>query len=87
MDGNGGAIWPADNRLLVVIVNYKTAALTTTCLRSLEHEVKSVAGIRVAVVDSASGDGPALGRSDPSPWLGELGHTQARSPQRRVQRG
>jgi len=60
MDGNGGPVWPADNRLLVVIVNYKTAALTTACLRSLEQEVKSVAGIRVAVVDSASGDGPAL---------------------------
>jgi N-acetylglucosaminyl-diphospho-decaprenol L-rhamnosyltransferase len=60
MDGNGGPVGPADNRLLVVIVNYKTAALTTACLRSLEQEVRSVPGITVAVVDSASGDGPAL---------------------------
>src|SRR5262245_52851666 len=60
MDGNGGAISAADNRLLVVIVNYKTAALTTACLRSLEPEIRSVAGVSVTVVDNASGDGPVL---------------------------
>jgi N-acetylglucosaminyl-diphospho-decaprenol L-rhamnosyltransferase len=60
MDGNGGAVLPADNRLLVVIVNYKTAALTIACLRSLEPEIRNVAGVSVTVVDNASGDGPAL---------------------------
>jgi GT2 family glycosyltransferase len=58
--GKNGTTGAAENRLLVVIVNYKTAELTTACLRSLEQEIKSVAGIRVAVVDSASGDGPEL---------------------------
>jgi N-acetylglucosaminyl-diphospho-decaprenol L-rhamnosyltransferase len=60
MGGSGGASGAADNRLLVVIVNYKTAALTTACLRSLEHEISGVAGISVTVVDNDSGDGPAL---------------------------
>src|SRR6266700_3301331 len=60
MDRNGGAISVADNRLLVVIVNYKTAALTTACLRSLEPEIRSTPGISITVVDNASGDGPAL---------------------------
>src|SRR5262245_5515824 len=50
----------ASRRLLVVIVNYKTAALTVACLRSLEPEVKSLPGFQVRVVDNASGDGPAL---------------------------
>src|SRR6187399_2242791 len=45
---------------LVVIVNYKTAALTVACLRSLEPEVAADPGIRVAVVDNASSDGEAI---------------------------
>lgn len=44
------------NSLLVVIVNYRTAALTIDCLRSLVSEVQSLPGTRVVVVDNASGD-------------------------------
>lgn len=47
-------------RLLVVIVNYKTAELTTACLRSLRPEATTLAGCHIVVVDNASGDGPAL---------------------------
>jgi N-acetylglucosaminyl-diphospho-decaprenol L-rhamnosyltransferase len=47
-------------RLLIVIVNYKTAQLTLACLRSLESELKDVPGCRVAVVDNDSGDGAQL---------------------------
>ncbi|MGE5296627.1 MAG: glycosyltransferase family 2 protein [Solirubrobacterales bacterium] len=43
--------------LLVVIVNYRTADLTTNCLRSLQAEVDSLEGIHVVVTDNASGDG------------------------------
>ena len=42
--------------VLVVIVNYRTPALTVNCLRSLVAEVKSFPGIRVAVADNCSGD-------------------------------
>jgi N-acetylglucosaminyl-diphospho-decaprenol L-rhamnosyltransferase len=44
--------------LLVVIVNYRTAGLTIDCLRSLEAEVRAVAGwrVRVVVTDNCSGD-------------------------------
>ena len=45
---------------LVVIVNYKTAALTIACLRSLAPEVAEDPGIRVVVVENASGDGDAI---------------------------
>jgi N-acetylglucosaminyl-diphospho-decaprenol L-rhamnosyltransferase len=45
--------------LLVVIVNYRTPDLVTDCLQSLEAEVGSLPGIRVVVVDNASGDGSA----------------------------
>jgi GT2 family glycosyltransferase len=44
-------------RLLVVIVNYRTASLTIECIRSLTCEVESMPGLQVAVVDNASGDG------------------------------
>lgn len=42
--------------LLIVIVNYRTTELTLDCLRSLEHEVDTIAGTRVVVTDNASGD-------------------------------
>jgi N-acetylglucosaminyl-diphospho-decaprenol L-rhamnosyltransferase len=44
--------------LLVVIVNYRTPALTIDCLRSLESEAKAVADwrVRVVVTDNCSGD-------------------------------
>lgn len=45
--------------LLVVIVNYRTAGLTIDCLRSLSGEVGEFPGIRVVIVDNASGDGSA----------------------------
>ena len=51
---------PASSRLLVVIVNYKTAQLTLACLRSLESEIKTVAGAHVAIVENASGEGALL---------------------------
>lgn len=44
-------------RLLVVIVNYRTAGLTIDCLRSLDSEVRSLPGTRVVITDNASGDG------------------------------
>ena len=44
-------------RLLVVIVNYRTADLTVDCLRSLAPEVPALpAGTKVVVTDNASGD-------------------------------
>ena len=43
-------------RLLVVIVNYRTPALTVDCLRSLESEVKALPGTHVVVSDNASPD-------------------------------
>ncbi|HAO12165.1 MAG TPA: hypothetical protein DCQ51_13570 [Planktothrix sp. UBA8407] len=42
--------------LLVVIVNYRTAALTIDCLYSLVNEVKALPGTKVVVSDNASGD-------------------------------
>ncbi|MGI0484801.1 glycosyltransferase family 2 protein [Pantanalinema rosaneae CENA516] len=45
--------------LLVAIVNYRTADLTIQCLRSLVHEVATLPGMQVVVVDNASGDGSA----------------------------
>ena len=47
-------------RVLIVIVNYRTAGLTVDCLRSLAPQVGEVAGgCRVVVTDNASGDGSA----------------------------
>ncbi|MBD2075040.1 glycosyltransferase family 2 protein [Phormidium sp. FACHB-592] len=43
--------------LLVVVLNYKTAALTIDCLRSLVDEINAIPGSRVVVTDNASGDG------------------------------
>jgi GT2 family glycosyltransferase len=50
----------APGRVLIVIVNYKTARLTGNCLRSLEPERRDLPGLRVAVVENASGDAEAL---------------------------
>src|ERR1041385_4975095 len=46
-------------RLLVVIVNYRTAPLVIDCLASLEPQIRSIAGAHVTVVDNASADGSA----------------------------
>jgi N-acetylglucosaminyl-diphospho-decaprenol L-rhamnosyltransferase len=49
--------------LLVVIVNYKTAALTIACLETLQPELDEIPGARVAVVENASGDGETLAQA------------------------
>jgi GT2 family glycosyltransferase len=46
-------------KLLIVIVNYRTADLTIDAVASLASEIDSVAPARVVVVDNASGDGSA----------------------------
>ena len=43
-------------RLLIVIVNYRTASLTIDCLRSLAPEIAAMPGARVVVTDNDSGD-------------------------------
>lgn len=44
-------------RLLIVIVNYRTAQLTIDCLQSLAHEIAALPReTRVVVTDNASGD-------------------------------
>ena len=44
-------------RLLIVIVNYRSASLTIDCLRSLAPEINNVPGsVRVVITDNASGD-------------------------------
>ena len=43
-------------RLLIVIVNYRTADLVIDCLRSLESEVAAVGDARVVITDNASRD-------------------------------
>lgn len=48
-----------DMKLLIIIVNYRTAGLTIECLASLAPEVASIRDARVLVVDNASGDGSA----------------------------
>ncbi len=45
-----------EQKVLVVIVNYRTADLTINCLYSLVPEMQLVPGIQVTVVDNASGD-------------------------------
>jgi N-acetylglucosaminyl-diphospho-decaprenol L-rhamnosyltransferase len=50
-------------RVLVVIVNYKTATLTVACLRSLAAEVALHPWIKVTVVENDSGDGAVLAAS------------------------
>lgn len=46
----------ARDRLLIVIVNYKSAPLTVNCLRTLESEVKALPGTHVTVVENDSRD-------------------------------
>ena len=48
-----------DASVLVVIVNYRTAALVVDCLRSLQDQVLAHGSTRVTVVDNVSGDGSA----------------------------
>ena len=48
-----------DASVLVVIVNYRTAALVVDCLRSLQDQVLAQGNTRVTVVDNVSGDGSA----------------------------
>lgn len=47
---------PGGPRLVVVIVNYRTAGLTVDCLASLAPEVARLPGTRVIVTDNLSGD-------------------------------
>lgn len=42
--------------LLIVMVNYRTGSLVVDSLRSLEGEIQSVPGTKVAVIDNNSGD-------------------------------
>jgi len=43
-------------KLLIVIVNYRTADLTIACLHSLAGELRAIPDARVIVADNASGD-------------------------------
>jgi hypothetical protein len=43
-------------KLLIVIVNWRTAGLTVDCLESLAPQVQAQDGVRVVVTDNASGD-------------------------------
>ena len=43
-------------RLLIVMVNYRTGPLVVDSLRSLEDEIQSVPGTKVAIIDNNSGD-------------------------------
>jgi hypothetical protein len=60
-------------RLLIVIVNYRTAGLTVDCLQSLAGEV-AAAGAKVVVTDNLSGDdsvsriGSAIAQNNWSSW-------------------
>ena len=44
-------------RVLIVIVNYRTADLTADCLRSLAEQIADIPRLHTIVVDNASGDG------------------------------
>ena len=63
-------------RLLIVIVNYRTADLTIDCLRSLRDQVVGRTGTSVVVTDNASGDSSAsriasaIEKSGWSDWVG-----------------
>lgn len=46
-------------RLIVVIVNYRTPELSIDCLNSLSVQVPALEGVHVAIVDNGSGDGSA----------------------------
>ncbi|HEX5244675.1 MAG TPA: glycosyltransferase, partial [Tepidisphaeraceae bacterium] len=43
-------------RLLVVIVNFRTAPLVIDCLRSLDQPMRELPGAKVVITDNASGD-------------------------------
>jgi N-acetylglucosaminyl-diphospho-decaprenol L-rhamnosyltransferase len=61
-------------RLLIVIVNYRTASLTIDCLRSLASEIPGLGDAKVVVTDNASGDdsvekiGSAITENNWSSW-------------------
>ena len=58
-------------RLLVVIVNYKSADLAIDCLASLEPELAKVPGARVSLVENASGESEILAKGlDDRGWRG-----------------
>lgn len=54
MDETRPALYGTRSTILVVIVNYRTAALTLKCLQSLSAEVQADGAIRVTVVENAS---------------------------------
>lgn len=54
-----GSDAPETARLLVVVLNYRTADLTVACLRSIAPQVPLLPNMRVVVTDNASGDGSA----------------------------
>lgn len=47
-------------KLLIVIVNYRSAELTIQCLRSLADEIEAIGDCRVTVVENASGEDAIL---------------------------
>jgi N-acetylglucosaminyl-diphospho-decaprenol L-rhamnosyltransferase len=53
------AVATSSTRLLIVILNYRTADLTLACLRSVARELPGLAETEVVVTDNASGDGSA----------------------------
>ena len=57
--GQHGSPQEADFELAVVIVNFRTAALTIDCLASLHVPGTIPPGTRIVAVDGASGDGSA----------------------------
>jgi N-acetylglucosaminyl-diphospho-decaprenol L-rhamnosyltransferase len=56
---NGQSDEPARPRILVVIVNYRTPALTIESIASLAKDAQSVPGVRAVVVENDSGDDSA----------------------------
>lgn len=60
MNGLAGSGPRSLARVLIVIVNYKSALLTVACLRSLQNEVAAAPWIRVVVVENASGEGEVI---------------------------
>ncbi|HEV3028452.1 MAG TPA: glycosyltransferase family 2 protein [Planctomycetota bacterium] len=61
-------------KLTVVVLNWRTPALTIDCLRSLEPELAGLPSARVIVTDNASGDdsieriGAAIRKNGWEPW-------------------